>query len=73
MHPVQDPIVPVYKEIVFQNLRKGNEVFFDGQGADTLLMGLPHNLLINLHSPHLRGIYYFANLFFKIKLTQILP
>ena len=69
MHPVQDPIVPVYKEIVFQNLRKGNEVFFDGQGADTLLMGLPHNLLINLHSPHLRGIYYFANLFFKIKLT----
>lgn len=62
--PIQDPIVPIYIEIINRNLLKGNEIFFDGQGSDSLLMGLPHNFLINLHNPFLSNIFVLVNNFF---------
>lgn len=62
--PIQDPIVPVYIELINKNLLQGNEIFFDGQGSDSLLMGLPHNLLINLHKPFLNKIFLLIRYFF---------
>jgi asparagine synthetase B (glutamine-hydrolysing) len=67
--PIQDPIVPIYIEIINKNLSKGNEIFFDGQGSDSLLMGLPHNFLINLYNPFLSNIFVLVNKFFIFNVT----
>ena len=66
--PVQDPIVPAYYQIINENLVSGDEVFFDGQGADSLLMGLPHNLLINLYNPYFSKIFKIISFLFKLEL-----
>ena len=61
--PIQDPIVPIYIEIINKNLSKGNEIFFDGQGSDSLLMGLPHNFLINLYNPSTPIKLFYYNIY----------
>lgn len=63
---IQDPIVPIYKELVLQNTLYKNEMFFDGQGADSLFMGLPHNLLINIYNPYLAKIFILFRFFFNV-------
>jgi hypothetical protein len=65
--PIQDPIVPVYMELVSKSSVKGHKVYFDGQGADSLLMGLPHNLLVNLYNPFLKNVFKLMSYFFITK------
>ena len=64
--PIQDPISPVYKDIINKNLNSADDIFVDGQGADSLLMGLPHNLIINVYSPKRIKIFKLLNLIFFI-------
>lgn len=64
--PLQDPIAPIYLNIIEKNSNYGDELFFDGQGADSLLMGLPHNLLVKLYTPYLNKIFFLFNLLFFI-------
>jgi len=67
--PLQDPIAPIYLNIIEQNSNQENNIFFDGQGADSLLMGLPHNLLVMLYSPYLNKIFILLNLLFFINVV----
>ena len=51
MEPVCDEVVPVLHNLVSEGTRIAGpfEFIVDGQGADSLLMGLPHNKLMDLH------------------------
>ena len=67
--PLQDPVAPFYREII-DNYDKGvANIFLDGQGADTLLHGLPHNLIVNMYSPNLKFIFNFLLFFFPSSIT----
>jgi hypothetical protein len=66
--PIEDPIVPIYLELINNNQLTGNEIFYDGQGSDSLLMGLPHNLLVNLHVNFLNKVFLILNKLFIFKL-----
>lgn len=62
--PISDEIAPVYYEILknYSQLNKNKKtVFIDGQGADTVLLGLPHHLLLKLYNPYLSKIFYLIN------------
>ena len=51
LEPVCDEIVPVIYNLVLQARQKEQSfsIIVDGQGADSLLMGLPHDKLVDLH------------------------
>ncbi|MDC3155311.1 asparagine synthase-related protein, partial [Pelagibacteraceae bacterium] len=65
--PIQDPIVPVYMKLVSSSTDENHKIYFDGQGADSLMMGLPHNLLVNLYHPLSKFFFKLVRYFFRIK------
>ena len=68
--PLSDPIVPVFTSM-FQELNNKQEftgkknIIIEGQSADTIFLGLPHNILINIYRS------YFS-LFFRF-ITRLIP
>lgn len=69
-NPVSDSIYPVYTSMIAslnddEKFRERKNFILDGQGADSVLIGLPHNALMNLYKPYL-------SLVFKV-LSQFVP
>ncbi|MDB3990750.1 asparagine synthase-related protein [Gammaproteobacteria bacterium] len=65
--PVYDPIVPVFSSMIESlnsNKRFSDKrnIIIEGQSADTIFLGLPHNILINLYTKNASYIFKFLNL-----------
>jgi len=62
-----DPVVPVitamFNECIGDRSKGGKVVVFEGQGADTVLVGLPHNTAIELYKWPLFPVFWFTGLF----------
>jgi len=60
--PVSDSIYPVYTSMIAslnddEKFRERKNLIIDGQGADSVLIGLPHNALMNLYKPYLSPVF----------------
>ncbi|MCD4811327.1 hypothetical protein K8R14_01830 [bacterium] len=61
-NPVSDSIYPVYTSMIAslnddEKFRECKNFILDGQGADSVLIGLPHNALLNLYKPYFAPVF----------------
>ncbi len=55
--PMSDPIIPVLYDMLEKNIEDKNNIVVEGQGADSVCFGLPHNALMQRYSAKLWLIY----------------
>lgn len=61
-----DPIAPIQYEMINNNCKK-NSLIIEGQAADSLYLGLPHNLVYNFYKDYSKYKFFFKVLAYFLK------
>lgn len=59
--PASDPVLPIVFEMIRSLNNKSPSCILEGQGADSVCFGLPHNVILDRYSKQKRWIYYVLN------------